>query len=51
MPPSVTGLSPATIISTVLLPQPECPMIETNSPSRIFRLKFFTITAGPFGVG
>jgi hypothetical protein len=34
-PPFVAGVSPATILSSVDFPQPECPMIETNSPFSI----------------
>ena len=30
----VAGVRPATMLSSVDLPQPECPMIETNSPLR-----------------
>jgi len=33
------------------LPQPEWPIRQTNSPFLIRKLKFLTITAGPFGVG
>ena len=32
--PDVAGVSPATMLSSVDLPQPEWPMIETNSPLR-----------------
>ncbi len=48
--PSLIEVSPATIDSTVDLPQPECPRIETNSPSSMRRSKPRTITCGPAGV-
>ena len=39
MPPSLTSVSPATIDSTVDLPQPEWPISETNSPLRMLELE------------
>ena len=47
MPPSLMSVRPATIDSTVDLPQPEWPISETNSPLRIFRLKPSTTVSGP----
>lgn len=51
MPPSVAWYKPATIFNTVDLPQPECPIMETNSPLAIFRLTLSSARYGPFGVG
>ena len=51
MPPPEIGLSPATIDSTVDLPQPEWPISVMNSPLFIFRSKPSTTVSGPFGVG
>src|SRR5438874_2644788 len=48
--PSLTSASPAIIDSTVLFPQPLCPMSATNSPSAISRSKPFTTDTGPLGV-
>ena len=44
------ALSPAAMVSTVDLPQPEWPMTETNSPRFMVRLKSFTTVSGPLGV-
>ena len=38
----VQVVSPATMLSSVDLPQPECPMIETYSPLSIVRLMSFS---------
>ena len=46
MPPAVTSVRPAIIERTVDLPQPLWPMRVMNSPLRILRSKFSTITAG-----
>jgi hypothetical protein len=50
-PPVLGAVSPITMESTVDLPQPEWPTIETNSPSRTWSVKSRTISAGPAGVG
>ena len=44
-------VSPATIDSTVDLPQPEWPIRQTNSPSRMVRSKSSTTGSGRPGVG
>ncbi len=49
--PLEIGLSPAAIVSTVDLPQPEWPMSEMNSPLFTLRSKSSTTVSGPFGVG
>src|SRR6266705_1938661 len=46
--PSVGLSSPATILSSVDLPQPECPISETNSPARMSRSIFSIAQNGPF---
>ena len=51
MNPALMSFNPASMESTVLLPQPEWPMSATNSPLRMRRLKSLTMIAGPFGVG
>src|SRR6266545_17194 len=48
--PPVGSTSPATILSSVDLPQPECPISETNSPARISRLISSSAQNGPFRV-
>jgi hypothetical protein len=49
-PPYVGAPSPATIDSTVDLPQPEWPRMQTNSLCRMTALTSFTATNGPDGV-
>src|SRR5262245_48344313 len=49
-PPSVALSSPAMIDRSVDLPQPECPRMQTNSPSLIRALTSRTATYGPDGV-
>src|SRR5437899_9901671 len=50
--PSDGGSRPARILSTVVLPQPECPMMQTNSPRAIDSHKSSnTIVAPPAGAG
>ena len=51
IPPEVTVLSPATIMRIVDFPQPEWPIIVTNSPLRNLKLMFLTITASPLWRG
>src|SRR5712691_269504 len=46
--PSVGLSSPATTLSSVDLPQPECPISETNSPERMSRLISSSAQNGPF---
>src|SRR5712692_1056098 len=46
--PSVGLRSPATMLSSVDLPQPECPISETNSPARMSRLISSSAQNGPF---
>src|SRR6266705_4639012 len=48
--PSVASRSPATMLSSVDLPQPECPISETNSPARMSRLISSSAQNGPFFV-
>ncbi len=43
----VGASNPATILSTVVLPQPEGPRKETNSPFSMVRSKSFTTRVGP----
>src|SRR6266478_5817011 len=50
MVPSVGLRSPATKLSSVLLPQPECPMRVTNSPFAICRQMSASATKSPFFV-
>src|SRR5437867_13364383 len=50
-PPYVAFWSPAMIDSTVDLPQPECPRMQTNSPGLVMKLTFCTAVYGPDGVG
>src|SRR4051812_37856780 len=45
--PVVAGISPATILSKVDLPQPDGPSRQTNSPSLIVRL--MSVSAGTDG--
>ena len=47
--PAVGSSKPATILSTVVLPQPEGPRKETNSPAPTSRLKSWTTVVGPIG--
>src|SRR5690349_7536572 len=49
--PALASDRPAIIASTVLFPQPLCPMRATNSPSPISRSKPLTTATGPVGVG
>ena len=49
--PEVIVVSPATIMSMVDLPQPECPITVTNSPLRNLKSRSLTMTASPFGEG
>ena len=51
MAPLEMSLSPAVIVSTVDLPQPEWPMSETNSPFFRVSSKSSTTVSGPLGVG
>src|ERR1051326_5700310 len=46
--PSVVGSSPAIMLSSVLLPQPLGPTIETNSPRPIVRLTSSTACTSPW---
>src|SRR5882762_1783874 len=46
--PSVASSSPATMLSNVDLPQPECPISETNSPAWMSRLISSSAQNGPF---
>src|SRR6266446_8125716 len=48
--PPVGLRSPATMLSSVDLPQPECPISETNSPARMSRLISSSAQNGPFFV-
>src|SRR5713101_2244165 len=48
--PSVASSSPATMLRSVDLPQPECPISETNSPERMSRLISSSAQNGPFFV-
>jgi hypothetical protein len=50
-PPSVGSRRPMTIDRIVDLPQPEWPMMQTNSLSETRRLTLRTMTAVPVGVG
>ncbi len=45
--PLVGVSKPATMRSTVVLPQPDGPSSETNSPLSMFRLKSLTTRVGP----
>ena len=45
--PAVGGSKPAIIRSVVVLPQPDGPRNETNSPRSAARLKSSTATVGP----
>jgi hypothetical protein len=47
--PSLIALSPATMVSTVDLPQPEWPISDTNSFCAMFRSKPRTTATGPLG--
>ena len=51
MPPEVTLCRPATMESTVDLPQPEWPISEMSSPFFILWSKPSTTVSGPLGVG
>src|SRR5712691_5976866 len=46
--PPVGLSSPATMLSSVDLPQPECPISDTNSPARMSRLISSRAQNGPF---
>src|SRR2546425_12531172 len=48
--PVVGGSRPATIISKVLLPQPDGPRIETNSPAAAAKVTELTASTGPVAV-
>jgi hypothetical protein len=45
--PPLMGSRPATIFSSVLLPQPEGPTTETNSPSRMAKSSGLSDSTGP----
>ena len=45
--PMVGTSKPAIMRSVVVLPQPDGPSIEKNSPSRMFRSMLFTTTFSP----
>ena len=45
--PEVGSSKPATMRSTVVLPQPDGPRKETNSPAPTSRLKSWTTVVGP----
>ena len=45
--PSVGSRKPEIVRSRVVLPQPEGPRIEKNSPPAIFRLTFLTAVKSP----
>lgn len=50
--PSEGASSPARMLSTVVLPQPECPIMQTNSPRRIGSHRFSnTVVLPPPGAG
>src|SRR5215210_1159373 len=48
MSPSVNSISPAIMFSVVVLPQPEGPTSETNSPSWIVSETWSTATTSPY---
>lgn len=50
MRPVVGGRKPAIMFSSVLLPQPEGPTIDTNSPAAISRLTSPTAWVVPWRV-
>src|ERR1700733_4883786 len=45
--PSLDVSSPARILSTVVLPQPECPITQANSPRRIESHRFSNTATSP----
>ena len=47
MPPEVGSMKPAIICKVVVLPQPEGPSSEMNSPCSTDRLKLSTATISP----
>jgi hypothetical protein len=49
MRPAVIGSSPASIMSSVDLPQPDGPRMETNSPSAMSSDTPATASTGPAG--
>ena len=50
--PSLGASSPARMLSTVVLPQPEWPIMHTNSPRRIGSHRFSKIVVAlPPGAG
>jgi hypothetical protein len=51
MPPPLTSVSPAVIVNTVDLPQPEWPISDTNSPRSMMSSKSSTTVSGPRRVG
>jgi hypothetical protein len=50
MDPDVGAENPATMLIKVDLPQPEWPIMQTNSPAATSRLMFSKATKGPAAV-